>query len=287
MSAKQTELTNYFNLQKQITNTVYKTNKSQTFAEQFYNSCINQKETSKCKNESCIAKKNELESRIAELNGKCAKAEEAIKLCSMVIQTKNDEIANLTKLSNKETQFSANIPCNSTNAQMENNQIEKQPSLTTTPKSLENHSHDNLPTLAITSCNSQSETNIYDNFSHSFTQRQLSVLRSISNSIRDDSAFIREAVKDLYEDKIDCLEQKSLTGRGKNNKSCMTPEKVAILSNLFTERMSNMKLCDSERGVRTKKFNTLIKDAIHNINKSNGMKKSEKNVCQSIEMSLK
>lgn len=83
--------------------------------------------------------------------------------------------------------------------------------------------------------NNSAESFSYDNFAQHFNAMQLSVLRSIPNEPKNDSTFIRTALNGLYKDKINSLKNKSVTGH-EQNKSCLTPEKKAILSGLFVER---------------------------------------------------
>lgn len=91
----------------------------------------------------------------------------------------------------------------------------------------------------------------------------------IGNSTREDSTFVNCVLFDLYNDDIETIKQKSLSGRSKDNvnvNSEISPTKKNTLEKLFKERLSYLppQEVDEER---KKKLNKLIRNAIDNAKK--------------------
>lgn len=62
----------------------------------------------------------------------------------------------------------------------------------------------------------------------------------------------------------------------------LTPQKVAILTEMFTERLNSITMDDIQRDIRRKKAKTHIKDAIANINKTTAGKTAKKIICANL-----
>lgn len=122
----------------------------------------------------------------------------------------------------------------------------------------------------------------FEDFGKNFTPQQLVSLREVGPSIRDDSTFVALALKNLYVDRLQCLQSKSLTGRSKNGeiKTAITPEKVTVLKNIFIDRIDGLTIDVHERKKRKKRINVLIKDGLGNISKSIISIEKEKEVCR-------
>lgn len=224
----------------------------------FYQRCL--KET-QCTDTTYSALKSNLKNQISDLKAKNKQAEEAIKICSTVIEHKDMEIENLKKLLNGMSLNS--IPAEATTSSKTVSASQNH--------TIEMHS-ERSGSIAIATAISNEALSEQNRFIFSdcsqFDAKQLSVLRSIGIIPKEDSTFVATAVKYLYEGKIDTLQNKTLTGRGKN-KSKLTPEKVSIVGKMFEERINNLTIDENIRNQRLKKLNTYIKDAISNTNRAN------------------
>lgn len=103
----------------------------------------------------------------------------------------------------------------------------------------------------------------YKDFKGILTDNCLDELESFGDSQREDSPFIRCALKDLYRENIDGLKHKTISGRSKDEtKTQISPDKMSTLSRLFDERMSYMP--EESNDIRKKSLHTLIRNAIGN-----------------------
>lgn len=100
----------------------------------------------------------------------------------------------------------------------------------------------------------------FNSFRNYLSDAAISELRTIDDLERKDSAFILAALKDLYRDNLTKLKEKTYSGR---RKEPITPTKVNILRNLFTERLAN----DSSNKDRINNLPKCIKTSIEIINK--------------------
>lgn len=110
----------------------------------------------------------------------------------------------------------------------------------------------------------------FHSFSNTFTNETLAKLRLIGTSLYEDSTFVLNVVKFLYNDRLSCLKNKSVSGRGakaEENKTKITPEKMEIMKSIYAERIDSVTEHAYERENRRKKLNKFIKDAIGTINK--------------------
>lgn len=242
-----------------------------TDAAKFYKECI-EKQKPNC---SCTPTIESLKLQISEMRDKCSNAEKAIGLCHKILEKKDRQI---TELSKKITPV---IDKTNTSASPE----EK---TECTPEPIPLMASIKSPdTTEMASTRSVSNKPfMYSKFSKYFDEEGLCDLRSIGLKAKDDSSFIRKAVQQLYKKNIDCLKTKSLSGRGKG-KCMMTPEKVDVLTNLYTERMSNVSNDPDEQQIRAKKLSTLIKDAINNTNRLAALKIQEEKTVENLVLSLK
>lgn len=108
------------------------------------------------------------------------------------------------------------------------------------------------------------EENKYGSFKGILSDTCLNELKSFGNSQREDSSFIRCALKDLYSQNIDSLKQKTLGGRSKTDtKTKISPVKMSTLNRLFQQRISYMQPEELD-DFRKKSLHTLIRNAIGN-----------------------
>lgn len=224
---------------------------------QFYKDCLQKQH--ECQDERCINAKNEINQKREVIRGKLRQAEEAIKLCSMVLLEKDEEIENLRK------------------------QLE---SIGT------NGNFGSLPDISskpITkpqSTTTEEEPLSFIGSANYFTTEELSFLRSVGATGSDDSTFVASSVKFLYKQNLSVLKKKSVTGRSTKPggaKQPITPKKYNVLLDIFTERINLITEDVIERKSRIKCMNKLIKDAIHNINKTTQANEIEKNACKQLE----
>lgn len=103
-----------------------------------------------------------------------------------------------------------------------------------------------------------------------FDEEQLADIRLVGSKKNEDSKFVSVVVRNLYQNRLDILATKSITGRGKKGekKGILTPENVDIIRRIFKERLSDLEVGETERTEREKKVNKYIKDAQANISKS-------------------
>lgn len=95
----------------------------------------------------------------------------------------------------------------------------------------------------------------------------LEKLRSIGDSIKDDSTFISCALNDIYDGKAEIIKELTLTNRSNLvGKKEMSTENKKKLENLFTERLSFILPCEVD-DYRKKKLGKLIRNTIDNIKK--------------------
>lgn len=109
------------------------------------------------------------------------------------------------------------------------------------------------------------EQSSYADFKNKLSDESMKTLRSFGIAEGNDSKFVLAAVKGLYEGRLEVVKERNLSGRSKTQKkNPVTPEKMKILQDLFTERIKNT-TGSAERG---QNLNALIKSAIDTINKT-------------------
>lgn len=108
---------------------------------------------------------------------------------------------------------------------------------------------------------------LFSEFNEDFTEQQLSRLRSIGTSKREDSTFVALSMRSMYEGRLETLQTKTLTGRGLhgNKKEKLTPEKVSKIKNMFEQRIDESVEVAEQRVARKKLFNKYIRNAQRNI----------------------
>lgn len=108
------------------------------------------------------------------------------------------------------------------------------------------------------------EKSNYTEFTEHFSENSMKFVRLLKNKEAEDSKFVLAVVRGLYEDRLEDLKKKNLSGRSKaTNKEPVTPEKMATIRSIFAERTKGSAKSD-ERGRNLRK---LIKSAIETINK--------------------
>lgn len=111
---------------------------------------------------------------------------------------------------------------------------------------------------------------LFQTFANDINPKDLSKLRSMSSNKREDSTFVLNAVRFLYNNDVGKLASLSLTGRSREmeSKSKMTPEKKTKIETLFVERLSSFDLDPAEMSARSSKFKVHIKNAFVTIKRS-------------------
>lgn len=108
------------------------------------------------------------------------------------------------------------------------------------------------------------EKSSYAEFTNKFSDESMKTLRSFETAEANDSKYVLAAVRGLYEDRLEVLKERNLSGRSKNRKKYpVTPVKLKILQDIFTERIKNT----TGFAERRQNLNALIKSAIETINK--------------------
>lgn len=234
--------------------------------EEFYKKCLISCNESVCKNEKLC-----LKTQISEMKRKCEQIESAVSTCNDVIEEKNKKIEDLKKMLK-----TARIEQNDTNEIKANE---------------ENENHTQVSTSCSVPTSNQMVKNelSFSEFKDIFDEQQLAELRSIGCTVRDDSRFISLAIKHIYKGRLECLKNKSVSGRGRTKtevKEKVTPAKVTILEKMFDERIK-MTNDAAQHKNRFKHLNKFIKDAIANINRSVHAKEIESSACSRLEIDLK
>lgn len=258
-----TMITTFFKQQKKTTANARQESENRnqnqtTNAEKFYQSCMHHTE---CKKTECIQLKAALNAQLCELKEKCTHHEQAVKLCTSIIDDKDIEIKRLKEILSMST--SESTPANESVA------VE---SVSTEPVAVSVTNESKVPNSLR-----------FSDFSNVFTSNQLAELRKIGLSAREDSSFVLAIMKFIYADRLTILKSKSVSGRAAKidqPKEKITPEKENIIRKIFAERM-----LDINDDQRAKKLNKYIKDALGNITKSVEAKEKEKNIARCLEYS--
>lgn len=275
---KMAAITDYFK-SKKILNCVEEIPPSEnlTFAQAFYKEQLTSND--ECDNAVCIENKFKLKNTIAEIEKKTALRRNQIKFAQMIIFEKDIEIARLQKLMNNMQLASRSLDSIEKSTRSDNPStptVESAVEIDRVPTEAAVHSHNPMipavepaiqcdcpPTEA---AGNRQKLN-FTNFSSIFEESQLADIRLIGPTKKEDSTFINVAMRLLYENRLDVLEKKSVTGRSKNNdKEKLTPYNVETIKQLFKERMQQAE--PSEREARQKQVNKHIKDSIENITRS-------------------
>lgn len=245
-----TKITDFFNKQKTISNLNQPENVNRiTDAENFYQSCLRQKE---CEKNACIKLKTTLKAQLSELKAKHLDHDRKVKLCKSIVHDKNNEIARLEKIIRTST-------------------TEQTEAISTGSSMIAASTENQISKLR------------FSEFSNDFTSQQLAELRSMGLNTRDDSSFVLLSLKFIYADRLSSLKNKSISGRTNKNvqsKEKITPEKETIIRKMFAERLLDV---DDDKIERGKRLNQLIKNALANIRRSVAAKEKEKQVVRQLE----
>lgn len=105
----------------------------------------------------------------------------------------------------------------------------------------------------------------FQQITDSYTLVELNDLSSFSLDKKRDASFITEMVKLGYNNRIDDLKTKTITGSSKSNieKSAISPEKLSLWRNMFQKRLYYSGSSDSS--ARLKRFRQLVNSSIQNI----------------------
>lgn len=226
-----------------------------------------------CKDEKCLRERLEEQKKINELLEKCQKTEEAIESVNSIIMEKNEEIEKLQKMLKLTTIQRPKPVVNSST-------VVAIPEVTPVCQTI---SIADAP-LATNKESKNVESQLtFSKFLGEFNDSQMAQLRSLGPTIRDDSTFVSSVMRFLYSERLDCLKNKSVSGRGRTKeekKEQLTPHKKTVLDEMFGERINCLTSNKDEIINRKKNLNKYVKDAISNINRSEQSKKTHTNACQ-------
>lgn len=126
----------------------------------------------------------------------------------------------------------------------------------------------------------------FSQFENDFTSAQLVDLRSIGLTSRDDSKFVSFVIKCMYQENLSCLKTKSVTGRSVKQgetKTQISPDKMMLLKNIYSERIMAATEDSFEREKRKKMLNRKVNDAIHNISRRMESNQNEHEVSKRLQ----
>lgn len=105
----------------------------------------------------------------------------------------------------------------------------------------------------------------YADFTEHFSDDSMKNIRSLGLTEASDSKFVLAVVRGLYENRLEVLQNKNLSGRSKlANKEPMTPEKMGIIKDIFSKRTNG----SNESDKRRQNLRKMVKSAIETINKT-------------------
>lgn len=103
----------------------------------------------------------------------------------------------------------------------------------------------------------------FSHFRKFFSERELAILRSLDTIQSADSKFLHFTLKFLYKDDLSHLERKTTTGNAESE--AITPSKMAILKNIFEERIDGIAIDDENKLSRKKRFTPVLSKVINYI----------------------
>lgn len=255
------KITDFFQQIKKGQSTIQNELETETLHAQFYKDCF-ERQNEACFEDECIKTKSELSTQAKNLIAKCEVHEKQIAICSHIISDKNREIQMLRmQLETSENGDSSNTEPKNTALNIE--PIKKNPdkvSLIHTETSL------HIEPIYENSGNVnpiQTTASLDYNFKE-FSSEQLAKLQSIGLTTREDSTFVLTVVRALYEERLEVLDKRTVSGRNKN-KEKMTPEKLSTIRKIFRQRLSKV---TDDKEKRLKRLTELIKNAQYSIAKS-------------------
>lgn len=144
----------------------------------------------------------------------------------------------------------------------------------------------NEPAVSLTK--SINVNNMFSNFTNVFTHDELARLRSKGPTKKDDSSFVLDAIRYLYQNNAEKISSLSVTGnaRGTEPKEKMSTEKHDTIKRLFLERLSSLHLNSTEVNSRAKQLNTHLKNAFINT-KRHGIRTDDDELIRKINEKLK
>lgn len=108
---------------------------------------------------------------------------------------------------------------------------------------------------------------IFNSYQHIFDSSELTTLRSIPFVSSRDSSFILQVLRLLYKNDLSALNSRTASSKA-GDKNPISPEKKAVMSGLYLERLNCLKLSDSDLKTRKSKLNEYTMTGIFNIRKS-------------------
>lgn len=111
---------------------------------------------------------------------------------------------------------------------------------------------------------------IFTNYANVFEDSELKSLRSIPFHSSKDSSFVLLVLRLIYKNNLSTLNCRTATSSKVADKTPITPEKKALISGLYFERLDSLQLSDFDLNSRKAKLNEHTMTGIHNIRKSLG-----------------
>lgn len=103
----------------------------------------------------------------------------------------------------------------------------------------------------------------FSRYTSIFSEKELAMMRILDSRQANDSAFLRAALKSLYNNELARLINITVTGRSGTME--ISPAKKIILKEAFEERLDGIELDDQEKERRNKRFNNVLAKAINTI----------------------
>lgn len=223
--------------QKNIDDINQSTNGQQRHAEKndFYKNCLKSKVNLCAAEKNCHEIKQSLKGKLDINTHKEAQIQESIAKCLEICKQKDDKIKSLENQTEQIHQLSATSTSNNTSTSTQTNMMKN-------------------PTL-------------FEDFNGMLAEKQLGTLRSIDKSTKGDSTFVLNCVRFFYSHDLAKLAHKSVTGASKGEpKEPITPQKLDQMKTIYVERLNDLKIVETEKEKRERKFNNHVHRAIININ---------------------
>lgn len=105
----------------------------------------------------------------------------------------------------------------------------------------------------------------FSEFKSILSQQHIDEIKRVDGSSKKDSYFLVKVLRGLYENELDKLQMRTYSGRSKDGKKALTPEKVESAKKIFHRRLE---ILGSHALNRKQNFGQHCKNAIKTINSS-------------------
>lgn len=118
---------------------------------------------------------------------------------------------------------------------------------------------------------SMADCNLYSEFSMHFSPEKLAELRSIGSDMNKDSSFVLNIIRSFYAHNTELVCNITVTGASKKGeqKTPMEDDKLKVIQTIFRKRLEAQHITKHEQDTRFKRLNTLIKNAVINMQRTN------------------